>query len=159
MLRGRYGDTTGRPYIEGRVYFPRFGIHGDVSFLVDTGADSSLLSATDALQIGLDFTSIVRTSEAQGIGGIVTSYVEPALIVFSDPGDAIWVYREDLEILPPDDGKRGVRDPEESLKLPSLLGREILDRWRMVYHPAARELTFEVISADVVIDRSDPASG
>jgi hypothetical protein len=64
VLHGRYGDTTGRPYVEGRVYFPRFGIHGNVSFLVDTGADTSLMSATDAFQIGLDLSAITRMSEA-----------------------------------------------------------------------------------------------
>ncbi|MEX2226223.1 MAG: aspartyl protease family protein [Dehalococcoidia bacterium] len=158
MLHGRFGDTTGRPYLEGRVYFPRFRLHGDVSFLVDTGADTSLISATDAIQIGIDFSAISRTSEAQGIGGIVTSFVEPAIIVFIEHGVAIWGYREDLEILPPPDadahdGSELIDDPDESLKLPSLLGREILDRWRMVYQPSADELSFEVVSADFTIDR------
>jgi predicted TPR repeat methyltransferase len=74
---------------------------------------------------------------------------------------AIWAYREDLEILPPDPGDDEdelalVTDPEESLKLPSLLGREILDRWRMVYQPSIDELSFEVVSADATIDRSAP---
>ncbi|MXZ46889.1 MAG: hypothetical protein F4Z08_07880 [Chloroflexi bacterium] len=44
MIEGRFGDTSGRPYVEGRVYFARFDLEGDISFLVDTGADASLLN-------------------------------------------------------------------------------------------------------------------
>lgn len=153
MLRGRFGDTTGRPYIEGRIIFPRFGLHGDVSFLVDTGADTSRLSVPDAYQIGLDFSNIQRRSEAHGVGGVVQSYVESAIIVFSEPNVAIWGYEQDLEILPPQSGS-GVDDLHDSLKLPSLLGREILDRWRMVYAPLEEHLTFEVLTSDFRIDRS-----
>jgi hypothetical protein len=158
VLRGRFGDTTGRPYIEGRVYFPRFAVHGDVSFLVDTGADASLLSPTDVYQMRLDLGAIARTSEAQGVGGIVRSLVEPAVVVFSAPAEAIWAYRLDLEILPPEPGDTGAvlreRDPELSLKLPSLLGRDVLDRWRMLYDPPADDLSFIVQSWDMMIDRS-----
>mgnify|MGYP001584178326 CR=1 FL=1 len=138
------------------MYFPRLGVSGGVSFLVDTGADSSLLCPTDAILMGVDFTKITKASEAQGIGGIAQSLVEPALIVFSEPGVAIWGYRGDLEILAPDDGDYAdpIADPEESLKLPSLLGREVLDRWRIVYQPSNDELTFEVCSSDFRLDRS-----
>ena len=32
--------------------------------------------------------------------------------------------------------------------IPSLLGRDILNRWRMVYDPSIDELSFEVHTAD-----------
>ena len=158
MLIGRFGDTTGAPYVEGRVVFPRLGIHGDVSFLVDTGADTSLLSAMDAIHIGIDFGRITRRSEAQGLGGIIVpTYVEQAIVVFSEPGVAIWAYRGDLEITTPDPDDYITEvpiDTEEARKVPSLLGREILDRWRMVYDPYNESLTFEIHTADLFVDRS-----
>ena len=40
----------------------------------------------------------------------------------------------------------------DTLDLPSLLGRDILDRWRMVYDPEMGLLEFEVRSADLTID-------
>jgi hypothetical protein len=31
MITGRFGDTSGRPFVEGRLFLPRLGISGDVS--------------------------------------------------------------------------------------------------------------------------------
>ncbi len=43
MLIGRFGHTSGRPYFEARVVLPHLNVAGNVSFLLDTGADKSLL--------------------------------------------------------------------------------------------------------------------
>ena len=159
MLNGRFGHRTGRPYVDGRVIFPRLGMRGDISLLVDTGADASLLSAADALNVGVEFHRLATRSEALGIGRVfVPTYTEPAVIVFSDPSAGIWAYRGHIEIVAPepDDCTRRTADPEESPKMPSLLGREILDRWRMTYDPSHPVLTFDVVSSDLFVDRSTP---
>lgn len=39
MIVGRFGDTTGRPYVEAIVWFERLKVRMNVSFLVDTGAE------------------------------------------------------------------------------------------------------------------------
>ena len=41
-----------------------------------------------------------------------------------------------------------IEDRHEARRLPSLLGRDILDRWEMTYCPTAGRLAFEVLSAD-----------
>ena len=53
MLQGRFGDTSGRPYMEGHVLLPRLGWRGYVSFIFDTGADTSLLMPLDARRMGI----------------------------------------------------------------------------------------------------------
>ncbi len=50
ILRG-YFDHHGRPRLRGAAVFPRFGRRGVVEFLVDTGADASVLSLPDGLRI------------------------------------------------------------------------------------------------------------
>lgn len=140
MLRGRFGDTTGRPYLEGRLVIPHFEIVADVSFLVDTGADSSLLAPADGLAMGLDYSSLGDVSESVGTGGIARSYILPASIAFTDPGNEILVYHVNLDVAVPD---------PEIMEMPSLLGREILDRWRMVYDPTEGELSFVTKSFDL----------
>ena len=43
MLEGRFGDTTGRPYVDGRLFvLGRQELNSNISFLVDTGADGSM---------------------------------------------------------------------------------------------------------------------
>jgi len=142
MLTGRFGDTTGRPYIEGRLILPRLEIRGDISFCVDTGADRSLLHPGDGERMGIDYTKLTGETESVGVGGICHSFVEPALLVFSEPKRFLYVYIIDLAISPPS---------LDIMDLPSLLGRDILDRWRMIYHPAKKRLTFDVVSADVTV--------
>jgi hypothetical protein len=142
MLTGRFGDTSGRPYIEGRLIFPRLNIRGDVSFCVDTGADRSLLHPGDGERMGVDYTKLIGETESVGVGGICHNFVEPALLVFVEPKRLLYVYIMDLAISPPS---------PDIMDLPSLLGRDVLDRWRMTYHPARTRLTFQVVSADVTV--------
>ena len=63
---------SGRPYVEGRVYFPRFDLEGDVSFLVDTGADASLLNPGDVVRIGVNIDLLAGSAESVGLGGANT---------------------------------------------------------------------------------------
>ena len=53
MLVGRFGDTTRSRCMEAYVSFPRSGLRGSVSFLVDTGADASVLMPADARKLGV----------------------------------------------------------------------------------------------------------
>lgn len=145
MIAGRFGDTSGRPYVEGRLHFPRFDLTGSVSFLADTGADASLVSPGDAGRIGVDFGQLEGRTESVGLGGSVECYVERAWVVFTGGDGEVYVYALDIEIAPPS---------PDALALPSLLGRDILDRWRMVYDPSYRLLEFEVRTADLTIGAS-----
>ena len=142
MIEGRFGNTSGRPYVEGRLYLPRFDLAGDISFLVDTGADASLVNPGDALRIGVDIARLGGQAELVGLGGSIACFVEPVWVVFSGRDGAIYVYRLDMEIAPP---------RPDTHSLPSLLGRDVLDRWRMVYDPGGRALEFAVRSADLTI--------
>lgn len=138
MLRGRFGDSTGRPYIEGRLLLPRLGIRSDISFLMDTGADKSLLMPMDAQRMGIDYTQLTGDSPTIGIGGISHNYLETAYIVFSDPR-YLYMCLVELEIasLAPD-----------TEDIPSLLGRDVLNRWRIIYEPTRKRLNCTVLSAD-----------
>ena len=121
---------------------PRLSIRTDISFCIDTGADRSLLLPSDGVRMGIDFTRLTRETESVGVGGITRNYLEEAIIVFSEPKRFLYIYMVDLELSPPS---------PDIMDLPSLLGREILDRWRMIYDPAKKRLSFEVRTADVVI--------
>ena len=143
MLEGRFGDTSGRPYIEGRVYFPRFDLEGDVSFLVDTGADASLLNPVDVVRIGVDVDLLEGSAESVGLGGAIQCFVEPAWVIFTATEGTIYVYHSDIEIAP---------IHMDMLDLLSLVGPDILDQWRMVYDPGIGVLEFEVRSADLTIN-------
>jgi predicted aspartyl protease len=146
MITGRFGDTSGRPFVEGRLFLPRLGISGDVSFLLDTGADSSILMPGDARRLGVDFSRLSGSRDCVGIGGIASCFVEPALMVFNDPGVALYVYELDLDIM---------RDDPNIQDVHSLLGRDVLDQWRILYdpcHPKSPVLRITIRKAKHIIN-------
>ena len=138
MLHGRIGDTSGSPYIEGRLLFPDLRLESDISFLVDTGADASLLMPSDAANMNLDYDALLPAEQPPiGIGGTIEAYTHPAVLLF---GSRYW-YFLDLEIAAPYDHLD---------EMPSLLGRDVLRHWDMHYQPVDGQLTFEVRHSDQV---------
>ncbi|MDP9236268.1 MAG: retroviral-like aspartic protease family protein [Chloroflexota bacterium] len=129
--------------MEGRLVIPQFNIDARISFLVDTGADNSLIAPADAKEMGIDYTELGKPVESLGMGGIALSHPVRASLAFVDPGKFVYVYHLDaLDIAVP--------DPEIE-EMPSLLGREILDRWRVILDPSRNNLSFVVRSADLVL--------
>lgn len=140
MLYGRFGNSSGRPYLSARVFIPRFGASGNVSFIFDTGADNTVLMPADAAALGIDFTDLSDPFESLGIGGSALMYPERAHIAFLDESHGR-IYAYDIELL--------VHHPTtEAMRVPSLLGRDIIDRWRVTYDKSVPELSAEVNSSD-----------
>ena len=83
MLRGRFGNTSGRPHIEGTVIIPRLSLGGNVSFIFDTGADDSFLMPIDAQRINVDYSQLKDPIRSSGIGGASASFTEYALVIFA----------------------------------------------------------------------------
>ena len=135
MLRGRYDKSSGRPYLQGHLSIPRLQVWGNVSFIVDTGADSTTLALGDGIRMDIDYARLSLSDKpARGIGGSVPISHESAVVVFQDTRGDLISYDIVLGIL---------HTTDESLALPSLLGRDLLERWRMVFHPAKGILHFE----------------
>ncbi len=145
MLRGRFGDTSGRPYIEGRLILSNLNIRGDISFLIDTGADVSRLHPMDGIRLKVDYGQLSGDVETVGINGTSHDFTEPAVVVFSEPKRFLYAYNITLRIAP---------IGPEIMDLPSILGRDILDKWRMTYNPQKRRLAFKVILADITVPLS-----
>ena len=139
MFSGRFGDSTGRPYVEGRLTIPRLGIVGNISFLADTGADTTCLMPMDAGKVGLDYSQLKDKAVSVGVGGKSDNFIEQAWVTFNN-GQELVSYSIYLTILQP---SKHIGD------IPSLLGRDILDKCRMIYNPLDKELLFEPKIADV----------
>ena len=124
MITGFF-SSRGRPYIGGTVTLPRFGDSADVPFLLDTGADSSCLHFRHTRRLAVPESSLSNRSYVGGVGGAAAYYSEPAIVTFTyGPGRTDKVsYNIDLDLSYSDD----------TLDLPSLLGRDILDNWHIEY--------------------------
>ena len=139
MLVGRFGNTTGRPYIEGRLIFPKLGLTGDISFLADTGADKTVLMPIDGARLGIDYTKLKNSVITIGVGGEARDFVEPGVLIFVEAGLAVHAYGIDVYV---------AALTSYNATIPSLLGRDIMDRWAITFDRSKDRLTAEVRSAD-----------
>lgn len=123
MLQGRFGNTSGAPYLEAHVSFPRLGVRGLVSFLVDTGADATIFMPTDGAKLGIDYDLLQNPSSSDGIGGSANEFQDLAIVSFSDSRYTYSYLLRQAAIAEPSPHNR---------RFPSLLGRDILHRMRFV---------------------------
>jgi hypothetical protein len=127
IVRGRF--TADAPYFSIHLNSPHF--HGSVQFLADTGASRTVLLDRDRRLLRIPAQALEPTRlPAVGIGGSVRSFIvrDAGFTVVSDAGDVVlrqdlWVVQHDLQRLPPSEAAR-------ILGLPSVLGRDLINRFR-----------------------------
>ena len=140
MILGRFGNTTGRPYVNGRLLLPRLNLSSNLSFLVDTGADVSTLMPADGLTMGINYQALIDPRIVGGLGGTSNCFAEDALIAFHEPNRNLIQTYEVTIVIP--------EVQPSIMKMPSIVGRDILDRWRLNYDPSRGSLIFTVRSAE-----------
>jgi predicted aspartyl protease len=119
MIRGYFGGphSRRRPFVIADLSIPDLAIAGTVHFLVDTGADSTVLSPRDAALLGLDPSHLPSGPTSTGVGGQMATVSTQAILAL----DTLQ-FPTTLRILAP----AGRRQREALRTIPSLLGRDIL---------------------------------
>ncbi|MFI5400903.1 MAG: hypothetical protein ACHQZQ_07630 [SAR324 cluster bacterium] len=100
--------------------------------MVDTGADRTIVSGPDLTRTGINWASEKHrsTAELTVLGSVVPFRIFPVAVGFRTRNHRL---QYDVDVcIPPDD----VSDQD----IPSLLGRDILNRWRIVVDYPKREL-------------------
>ncbi len=123
MIAGQFTDD-GLPVIECNVFLPRFGLIGQVTFLVDTGTDTTILHPEAAADLDCPFDLLDNPAEFISAGGALLYYMEPAVLSFNDSDGGTREFESDISIAKPDPLTDG---------LDSLLGRDLLNQMRMEY--------------------------
>jgi hypothetical protein len=138
MLKGRFGNPSGRPYIEARLAFPRLGISANISFLVDTGADCAVIMPGDGVRMSLDYSELQNVADSVGIGGLSRDFSEDALMAFTDDMN-IYAYILPIRVSTP---------IPDIMTIPSLLGRDIIRRREAIFDHTNARFEINVRSAD-----------
>jgi predicted aspartyl protease len=132
-----------RPYVDVVVQFPIINRQAlDIAFLVDTGADRTILSPFDASrlreQFGVDLLSLPAGAPSTGVGGRASTRRIEATLNLGDFSTDIT-----LAVLEPPPGRLP--------GMPSLLGRDIISRFALfVEERTARMLLLNALEADAV---------
>ncbi|HLH23534.1 MAG TPA: hypothetical protein VK066_13515 [Chloroflexota bacterium] len=125
MIRGYFEGPPGRrrPFVTARLELATRGPVGEVEFLIDTGAESTILGPVDALWLRIDTRLLPTGPRTVGIGGrIATTRLEARLRLGDRPISTV------LRLLAP----RSRRQQQALLSLPSLLGRDVLRHFALV---------------------------
>ena len=125
-----------RPMVAGLARLPNSRLERSILFLVDTGADLTILHPLDAELLGVNFDGLGCGQSIAGIGGSAKVYDQQLRLLFTDADTGAW-YEYNLTVL--------VAAPTEHNKsFPSLLGRDILRFWLTEYDPSNGLVRFTV---------------
>lgn len=105
-------------------------IYATLEFLVDTGATRTTISDKDAIRLGIDYLELEKLGEGMlGIGGAVDTYnLKDITLTFHQENKQ--THEEVLESI------CALKHPhldERLLRIPSLLGRDILNKHSLIY--------------------------
>ncbi|MCD5384168.1 retroviral-like aspartic protease family protein, partial [candidate division WOR-3 bacterium] len=140
-IYGFFRDDIG--FIRAHISSSVFEIDENVAFLVDTGASKTVLLDKDALLLNIDYNELRKFNRnLSGIGGSVETYIIDDMVFCfkSDKGkiefnSPIFVLRHDLEKLSRDERVK-------ILSIPSILGRDIIEKFRLIYDIKMEDLIF-----------------
>ena len=122
MIYGNF-DSKWRPYVNGEMRIQEARLRKNVSFLLDTGASDIIISSNDAKSLGVDYHRLAPLVSLSGIGGAALAHPGFADMTFVGKGVIYKYSRVPIYIL----------EASGNATVPSLLGQEMLKRWKMTF--------------------------
>jgi predicted aspartyl protease len=133
IIRGYFGKKYTEAYIPAIVVCDGLNFVELMRFLVDTGASRTSISEGDAIRYGIQHSHLEKSGTALGIGGTATVYnMKNVLLAFRKEGE-VGLHRVRLQrvgVLKHSAKKKQLRN--RLRVLPSLLGRDVLDRFELI---------------------------
>jgi len=130
-IAGYWGEFEA-PYVSAVLICEVLDLRRPVEFLIDTGASRTTILDSDAIRLGIDYGKLQRFEPGTaGIGGVVDTFIIPSarLLFRTEHG----FHKEELrEIFVLKHVAEEGEIEERIRRLPSLLGRDVLNKYGLV---------------------------
>lgn len=116
-----------------------------VAFLIDTGSSVTTIMDRDRERLGLDWNRLDKTERPlTGIGGTVdTRLVKDGTLIFRSRSGETVRSRLPIHVVKHETARLDSRAKEPVLQLPSLLGRDVIERYKLVYEKRKNQVYLE----------------
>ncbi|MBI4258834.1 MAG: hypothetical protein HY619_07750 [Thaumarchaeota archaeon] len=117
-------------YITAVLSIPKLRITERIEFLIDTGATKTTILDRDAITSGMPYGKLLRLKQPLlGLGGLVDTYVARHVEIYfkAEPDQQHKELIEELLIV------KHRKVDENIVRIPSVLGRDILNKYRLIY--------------------------
>jgi hypothetical protein len=142
IVKGSFDPETRRPYCQGLLFIPRLKISSPIDFIVDTGSDVTTLNPGDGKRMKIDYSRLIYSEPVMAVDSEHKAAVLQAVVAFASDEGILPIYSIQLHITP---------YSLTSEKLPSMLGTDILHRWKMNWNPSEDVLEFIIITYDNIL--------
>jgi len=133
------------PLIDVTIKIPMLAIEKPFTLMVDSGAGITALHVRDVPRLGERGYRLIRrlnnSSNPSGVGGSAIYFGVPAQIVFEHEDGAL--EQHDFVLWVAKRARKGSRKLANQLKIPSVLGRDVLCHFRMVMDYSNNQLFFD----------------
>lgn len=129
-LRGYFKNgPLGAAYAIAVVAIPRLQVRQNIEFLIDTGATRTTILDRDAITLGVSYMKLSKlTQPLLGLGGLVETYVARDATLYFKTEEG-FEHKELTELLV----VKHKKVDENIMRIPSVLGRDILNKYKLVY--------------------------
>lgn len=130
------------PAVQAYCFIPRLNLGRLELFMVDTGASGTSLHGASVWELQPHLRPSTLNT-ARGVGGTCRYYGEAATLLFIDTQGHLIPHslrRIDIQKILPEE----LAQDANILRVPSLLGRDILNRWPLTYDVPGGDIRLEV---------------
>jgi len=133
------------PFIRTTLTSRTLKLEHAIELHIDTGAAASILLDKDVKRLKIDVSKL-RTAERDliGIGGLLkTQIIEDAILIFRSADGSPTIEKLRLLVGTHDSSKLSLKEREAILKLPSLLGRDVIYRFKLMTDKLRNQIYLE----------------
>ncbi len=133
------------PFIKVLLISKNSNIRKFLDLHIDTGASSTIILDKDARYLGLDIKSLKKAKRnIGGIGGLIDTYlIKDAIMIFKTEEGMIYEERLNLLVGVHKLNKLTEKERRLIIRFPSLLGRNVLRKFRLIYDERSNEVFME----------------